>query len=91
MKQKGGLAKVCGGGARRNARSRLNALARYIRLYLISNIFYSYTPYLTHSSNTAEPARGWPYSIAPRIPPGQAMGNGQWSIGSGPRAVDIEQ
>ena len=22
------------------------------------------------ASNTAEPARGWPYSIAPRIPPG---------------------
>ena len=24
--------------------------------------------------NTAGPARGWPYSIAPRIPPGQEVG-----------------
>ena len=29
--------------------------------------------------------------IAPRIPPGQAMGNGQSAMGSRPWALDIEQ
>ena len=33
------------------------------------------------------PARGWPYLIAPRIPPGQAMGNGEWAKGNGQWAV----
>ena len=29
-------------------------------------------------STRLSPARGWPYSIAPRIPPGREEGNRQW-------------
>ena len=33
------------------------------------------------------PARGWPYSIAPRIPPGRAMSNGLAAISYGLRDI----
>ena len=36
-----------------------------------------------HSFDTAEPARGWPYSIAPRIPPGRKNGRGKKAEGRG--------
>ena len=41
-------------------------------------------------SNTAEPARGWPYTIATRIPPGLSSINyyGGWAMGHGTWDID---
>ena len=47
--------------------------------------------YLLCAFNTAEPARGWPYSIAPRIPAGLAMGNRYWAVRDVQRADGSRQ